>query len=178
MKHIKLFEAWDGLDKEDMSMAPKKIKVRLTDNWKDRLGEMKDDNLRGHIPLGLEELTLYPEQWFLVGLGPYEYRNGEKRTFFYAEYEPKKNRICVHTINCFGNKFIEYFERLSHGHPGVFHNILNNPDNTDVQFTDTTSRYKGKGGVFYAGGIDCEFVNGFNIGEMDSRRYFEITDIN
>jgi len=91
--------------KESKKSKPKSITIELTDKWKDRLKEIKSDNLHGYTP-GKKEYKLSEGVWVKIGSGPYEYGRSNltgKQTFFFAEYVPDNDEIFVHNMNCFGN---------------------------------------------------------------------------
>jgi len=154
--------------KESKKSKPKSITIELTEKWKDRLKQMKDDNSHGFTPMksGYE---LSEDVWVKIGSGPYEYGRSNlsgKQTFFFAEYVPKNDEIFVHNMNCFGNAIGRIAEETV-ASKNFFMSVL------DRGISGSEDRPIG---CTSAGYSYHKFEDGFEVGSTDHRDYFEIVD--
>ena len=153
--------------RESNESKPKKIEIEFLPAWEKSLGEMTDDYLKGHTPMGSTVTLSANDGGKKIGYGPYILRDNS-RDFFYGEYRPQHNEITVSGYRCFGHDAIGRAE--DNFNPPIF---LTRDDLRPEESFDKQDKYKRN---YCVGGV-ADFhskFDSFDVGEVDHRDYFEI----
>jgi len=151
MKYIKLFENFSEEEK------PLSITIELTDEFKKRMKESKNtDGDEGFTSNG-SKIELYNNgtRYNLekVGTIPYDVKR-DLQFDFWASYRPKANEIYVNQSNSTAKD-------------------LENSMLKDDSIPSTAGIMSKLEPGYY-----CKFENGFKVGEVDHRGFFEIVAVN
>jgi len=153
--------------RESNESKPKKIEIEFLPAWEKSLGEMTDDYLKGHTPMGSTVTLSANDGGKKIGYGPYILRDNS-RDFFYGEYRPQHNEITVSGYRCFGHDAIGRAE--DNFNPPIF---LTRDDLRPEESFDKQDKNKRN---YCVSGVN-EFYSkfdSFDVGEVDHRDYFEI----
>lgn len=167
MKHLKLFENFTDVDNN----YPSSITVKPTAEFERQLKNIKNSEGKPSFLALRGEFTLQRngDRFNLVKVAttPFEVTRNEldgksflgKQDDYWLSYNPKNSEIYVHTSRRFGTEF-----------------KFDDNEITSIDRRYSTEDYR-DAGLIWIGGYYCKFENGFKVGEVDHRGYFEIVDL-
>ncbi len=168
MKHLKIFEEFTDSDNK----YPSSITVKATAEFEKKLKDIKNAEGKPSFLALRGEFTLQRngDRFNLVKVAttPFEVTRNEldgksflgKQDDYWLSYDPKNSEIYVHNSRRFGTEF-----------------KFDDNEITNIDRRYSTEDYRDVG-LIWIGGYYCKFENGFKVGEVDNRGYFEIVKVN